>query len=293
MLADGISYALLAALVWGCYLFGLKRFFGDVPGTVLTLVVNVCAVAWYIPVVLLVGSPVADVGALLAAPPAALGTVALTIATAGGAFLLFLRALGTGEVSYVAPISKVVPAFVLPLELLLLETSLRTVELLGIAVVTAAIYLANYEGGGLLVPFRRAATSRAAQFALLSAAGYAVSDLGKRVALQSVGVPPTLWVPLFLTGIGVLVAPLAFRAWPEDGLDDPWKFVVAGAGVALGEHVTTLAFSLTSASVAAAVVNGQAVVAVALGAIFLGEERPGIRLAAAVLTVCGVGLIAL
>ncbi|MFC7167444.1 EamA family transporter [Halospeciosus flavus] len=293
MLADGISYALLAALVWGCYLFGLKRFFGAVPGAVLTLVVNTCAVAWYLPIALYVGSPVAAAGELATAPPAALGSVALTIVSGAAAFLLFLRALGAGEVSYVAPISKVVPAFVLPLELLLFQTALRPVEILGILVVTVAVYLANYEGGGLLVPFQRVTTSRAAQFALLSAAGYAVSDLGKRVALQSVGIPPTLWVPLFLTGIGVLVAPLAFRAWPEEGLDDPWKFVVAGAGVALGEHVTTLAFSLTSASVAAAVVNGQAVVAVLLGAVFLREERPGIRLAAAVLTVCGVGLIAL
>ena len=69
-------------------------------------------------------------------------------------------------------------------------------------------------------------------------------------------------------------------------------FVLSGSGVALGEHVTALAFAAAPASIVSTLVNGQAIVAVLLGCVLLGEPGLRRRLAAAVLAVVGVGMIA-
>ncbi|WP_142857800.1 DMT family transporter [Salinigranum halophilum] len=289
-LSPGVGYALAAAFVWGTYIFVLKRYFSDYPGTVLTVVVNAAAVAWYLPVavprVRAAGLPVASsFGAV------EVGIVVGTVLTTAAAFLLFLRALDVGEVSYVAPINKVVPVFVLPIEVLVLSQRLTPLQVVGVVVATLAVYVANYRRGSLLDPLRKAATARPAQLALVSAVCYAVSDVGKRLALQELRIQPELWVPTVLLGVLVVVLPLAFREWtPVRG--DLLKFAVAGAGVAVGEHVTSLAFQQAPASIASPIINTQAIVAVVLGGIVLRERAFATRLVAAGLAVCGVGLIA-
>lgn len=60
----------------------------------------------------------------------------------------------------------------------------------------------------------------------------------------------------------------------------------------LAVHLTTLAFDAAPASVVSSVVNTQAVVAVVLGGLLLGERGFGRRLLAALLAVVGVALIA-
>lgn len=74
---------------------------------------------------------------------------------------------------------------------------------------------------------------------------------------------------------------------------DAPKFLAGGALVALGEHLTTVAFAALPASVASPVINTQAIIAVVLGGIVLGERYFRIRLVAALLAVVGVGMIAL
>jgi drug/metabolite transporter (DMT)-like permease len=288
--SPGVAYALVAALVWGTYIFVLKRHFADYPGTVLTVVVNAAAVAWYLPVA------VPRVRAAGVPDPAAfgateVGAVVGTVFVTAVAFLVFLRALDAGEVSYVAPISKTVPVFVLPIEVFVLHQRLTPLQVVGVAVATLAVYVANYRRGSLLDPLRKAATARPAQLALLSAACYGVGDVGKRFALQEVGLQPELWVPTLLLGVLVVVLPLAVRDWVPVRSDLP-KFVVAGAGVALGEHVTSLAFQQVPASIASPIVNTQAIVAVVLGGVVLRERAFATRLVAAALAVCGVSLIA-
>lgn len=288
----GILYSVVAAVVWGGYLFALKRYFDDCPATVLTVSVNAFAIALYLPVAAATLST-ADLPAASTIGPADVGVVALTIVGVAVAFVVFLRALDVGEVSYVAPINKLVPVFVLPIEIGLLGEHLAPPELAGVVVATCAVYVANYEPGSLFGPFRRAATTRAAQLALVSAAAYAVSDVGKRLVLQELAVPVQAWVLLLLSGVLVVLLPLAVRDWPADGVRaDLPKFAVAGAVVAGAEHVTSLAFALVPASIASPVVNTQAVVAVVLGGVLLGEDAFRVRLVAAVLAVAGVGLIA-
>jgi drug/metabolite transporter (DMT)-like permease len=224
--------------------------------------------------------------------PRRFAVVAVTTLGTAAAFVLFLRAIEDGAVSYVAPINKVVPMFVLPLEVGLLGQVLAPIQVAGVVVTTLAVYVANYEPGGFFAPFARAARSRPAQLALASAACYAVADVGKRVALQELAIPGTLWVPLLLVGVAVVLAPAAIRNPIDATRRDVPKLLAAGGLVALGEHLTTVAFAALPASVASPVINTQAIVAVVLGGLLLGERHFRLRLAAAVLAVAGVAMIA-
>lgn len=307
LVPPGIAVAVAAAVLWGVYLFSIKRYLAGVPATVLTVAVNGCALAWYAPVAATRLSA-ADVPA-----PASLG-VGGVLALAGSVlgvavgYVLVVNALAIGEVSYVTPINKVVPVFVLPLELLLLGAAVPPLAVAGIAVVTCAVYVANYRGGDLLEPLRRAATARPARLALLSAVAYAVGDVGKRAVVDRVGLPPEALVVVVLGGVIGVLLPLAVRDLREfrddrglGGLSDlrggpdglPLAtFVALGLLVAAAEHLTSVAFAALPASIASPVINTQAVVATLLGGLLLGERRPGTRLVAAALAVVGVGLLA-
>lgn len=292
---NGIAFALLAAVVWGGYVFALKRYFDAYPATVLTVVVNAFAILWYLPLAVRNVDPASmPTPATLTLP-----TVAVAVGTdlaLAAALLLFLRALSAGEVSYVTPINKLAPAFVLPVELLLLGEHLTPLQLAGVVVATLAVYVANYRQGSLLDPLRRAARSRPAQFALLSAALYGLSDVGKRVALSDLALQTEVWVLWVFGGVILVLLPGAVRdrgRTPEAlfGSDLP-KFALAGLMVAVGEHVTSLAFGLVPASVASPIINTQAIVAVVLGGVVLRERAFATRLVAAALAVAGVTLIA-
>ncbi|SNR26402.1 DMT family transporter [Halorubrum vacuolatum] len=290
----GLGFALAAAVVWGVYIYPLKRLFEGYPPAALTVCINAVAIAWYLPVTLSRGD--LSTGAFGGFGLAELGLVALTVVMTAAAFVLFLIAIAEGDVSYVTPINKIVPLFVLPLEIVILGQILTPLEVTGVVIATLAVYVANYDPGGFFEPFIKAAKSRPAQLALVSAMCYAVSDLGKRVALQEFAIPETLWVPLLLAGVAAVLLPSAVRNPPEGGFRgvraDLPKFLLAGGFVAVGEHVTTVAFALLPASIASPVINTQAIVAVVLGGILLGERHFRLRLLAAVLAVAGVTLIA-
>lgn len=288
----GIFFALVAALIWGVFLFSLKRYFVDIHEAVVVVLVNVFAVSIYLPYAALTLDP-ATIPNPASFALLDLGVIVITISFVALALLLFMRALHDGDVSYVAPINKIVPVFVLPIEVLLLGQHLTALQVTGVIVATIAVYVANYERGPLLDPLKRAAYSTPARLALLSAVLYAVSDVGKRVALQELALPLQLWVPMLQAGIAVVMLPVALRHWPTDGFPGRLPaFVGIGLVVAVGEHVTSLAFQVAPASIASPIVNMQAIVAVILGGILLDETALRTRLTAAVLAVLGVGLIA-
>ena len=287
----GLGFAISAAFVWGFYIYVLKHSFSSYPPAALTVLINAFAIAWYLPVTITQTPFSSDLFAGFG--PAELGVVALTVLSTAVAFVLFLHAISIGDVSYVTPINKIVPMFVLPLEVLLLGQFLTPIQVAGVVVATLAVYVANYDPGGFFKPFVKAARSRPAQLALVSAMCYAISDIGKRVSLQELTIPETLWVPLLLFGVLLVLLPSAIRNPPTAVRGDLPKLALGGAIVALGEHVTTLAFALLPASIASPVINTQAIVAVILGGILLGERYFRIRLVAAVLAVVGVTLIAM
>lgn len=288
MSSVGIALALLGAVVFGTYVFLVKYRFPHYPDTVYVVCVNAIAAVVYAPVA------VAS-GAVLPGGAYALAMLVGVSALAGVAVLAFFRALTLGDVSYVAPVSKVVPLFVLPIELLLLPAAdVSGVQMGGVLVVTVALYLANYQGE-LLTPLRRAVTLRPGQLALASAATFGVVDVGKRHLVGDLGVDPAAFVAVLFPVVAVLFAPLAYRAWPSDVAvrEDLAPLVGLAVLVAAGQHVVALAFVELAASVASPLVNAQAIVAVVLGGVVLKEPRFGARLAAAALAVAGVALIAL
>lgn len=291
-LPAGIGLAVGAALAFGVYLFGYKRAFSHLPATVYVAANEVAALGWYV----LLAAATWPAGEPLV--PAGFGLRdALLVAgvgvAAGAATLVSVRAFKLGEVSYVAPLNKLVPAFVLPLELVLLSETLGPLQVAGVAVATAAIYVANYEGGGLLAPFRRAAGYTPARLALAGAVLFAVADVGTRAALSTTDLTPQAVALATLVGVTVVALPFAVPRARGSGLRESLPEIVALAALfAVAVHLVVLAFDAAPASVVSPVVNTQAVVAVVLGGVFLRERGLGRRLLAAVLAVAGVALIA-
>ena len=290
---EGIVFSLLAALVFGGYLVAIKQYFDHYPSTLFVALANASALVWYTPIAILTAP---DSGFL----PASLDPLGFAILLGTGvatalAILAFFRAIAVGEVSYVAPLSKLVPVFVLPLEVLVLQQALTTLQVAGVVVATIAVYVANYRSdAGLVTPFRRAATNRAAQFALLSAAVFGFVDVGKRLSMQELAIPPQTFVPVSLATVFLIVAPLAYqKRGAVDWQGDWYLFVGAGLLAALGQHLAAVAFQTQPASVVSPLVNTQAVVAVVLGSLLLGESYFRTRLAAAGLAVGGIALITL
>jgi drug/metabolite transporter (DMT)-like permease len=283
----GLLAALAAALLYGCYLACYKRFFGDYPAMAYLLVVETAAVVWYFPV----ARP--HLGALRTVDAASLAALLAVAALTGLAVAGLLEALRLGDVSYVTPLNKLVPLFVLPIELLFFEAALSTLQMAGVVVATVGIYAANYDDGGPLAPFRRALSYRPAQLALASAGAFALVDAGKRLLLQGLELPLPVVVWVSLVGVTLVAAPLGYRQrarLPRRALP---ALLGLGAVIALGDHLIALGFAELPASVASAIVNAQAVVAVLLGGLVLGEGAFVQRLAAGTLTVAGVAVVAL
>ncbi|EMA25257.1 DMT family transporter [Haloarcula amylolytica] len=284
----GIAYAVLSALVFGVYLFVMKRWFTGYPSPVFLLLTYSLVPIVYLPIVFVSNEPFLPAGNRVNVLASVL---AVTAVTAVGLLTLF-RAIRVGEVSYVSPISKIVPVFVLPLEVGLLGQHLSALQVGGVVVATAAVYVANWQGTALLAPLKRARQSRPAQLALLSAAAFALVDVSKRVLMQELAVEPTTYIPVMAVGIAVLMTPLAFRYQvPPGWRGDLPKFVVAAMFVAYANHIVLLSFQLLPASIVSPIVNGQAIVAVILGAIVLDEAQFRARLAAAGLAIVGIAMI--
>jgi len=69
-----------------------------------------------------------------------------------------------------------------------LDQHLGSVQIAGVIIATVAVYVANYQGGGIHAPFLTAVTIRPARVALLSALLLGVVDVSQRVLLQEGGV---------------------------------------------------------------------------------------------------------
>ncbi|MFC7042792.1 EamA family transporter [Halonotius sp. GCM10025705] len=200
--------AVAAAVLLGSYLVGVKRYFSHYPPTLYLAVVHAVGLCWYLPIVVATGG----VDDLL--PPLTAAETGLVVGTVGliaVALAAFYHALAIGDVSYVAPISKIVPVFVLPLEVLLLGQHLSGIQVIGVLVATTAVYVANYRGGSLLAPLRTVVRRRDALLALASAAVFGVVDVGKRVSMQELAVPARAFVILTLVIVPIALLPWALR----------------------------------------------------------------------------------
>lgn len=291
-LGAGSTYALGSALVWGTFLFYFKRQFDGYPSTVALVLTSSFGIACYLPVTAYAvwsGAPLVppSFGAVTAL------FVVITVALFALALLTFYHAVNRGAVSLVSPISKIHPVFVVPVELLLLGTHVSSLQALGIVLATSAVYLANYSGDGLLVPVRKLATYRPAQFGLVSAVLMALVNVSQRMLLYDLSVTPEVWVVVKNGGVALLLAPVAVRRWSVDVRGNLRTFVVAGLFIATGEHLVALAYANVPASVAAPLISLQAIVAVVLGGVLLDEDDFGSRLVAALVAMLGIAFVAI
>lgn len=284
----GIAFAVAAALLYGAYLYGYKRYFSDLPAMAYLTVTEGAAAVWYLPAVATV-----DRAALARLEAIDWLAVVATALLTGAAIAVSIRAIQLGDVSYVTPLNKLVPAFVLPLEIGLLGAVLTPLQVAGVVAATAGIYLANYEADGVLAPLARALAYRPAQLALAGAAAFAVVDVMKRVLLQDLSLPLPVVVWVSLVGIAAVAAPLGWRRRGDLPVRLLPVLVAVGAVLAVGDHTIALAFQRLPASVASPVINGQAVVAVVLGGLLLDERAFPRRLAASLLAIAGIALVAL
>lgn len=287
----GFAYAVAAAVVYGVYLYWYKRHFSQHPPLAYLSGTYVAAALWYLPVALLTW----PTGDPLVPPGAALAELAVVVGTGlgiGAAIVVSISAIKLGDVSYVAPLNKLPPVFVLPIEVVALGQHLGAWQVAGVVLVTAGVYAANYEAGGLLAPFRRAAAYRPAQLALLGAFLFGVTDVSKRVLLQEFSLAVPLVVYVTLAGALIVVTPFGLRRFAELPRD-AWAGI-AGMGlvVATANQLVALSFASLPASVASPIINAQAMVAVLLGGLLLAEPHRARRFAAAALVVAGVALVA-
>lgn len=285
----GVAYGLVAGGAWGVILYASKRHFPEFhSATFMSIVFGVAAV-WYSPVAF-TGGVVHDLST--ATSFERVGMVALTIVLlTAGLYVMFL-AISIGDVSYVAPVSKITPVFVVPIEVALLDEHLAPLQVAGVVVATTAVYLANYEGGGLFVPLRRAVTYRPGRLALASALILAFLNVSQRFVLQELAVSPTTWIGIKLAGASLLLAPLGWNRTDRDAVVVALpKFALLGLLLAFGEHFLGIAFATIPASIASPLVATQSIVAVLLGGVLLREGNFAVRLLAAVVAVAGIGLI--
>jgi drug/metabolite transporter (DMT)-like permease len=286
----GIALSLVVAVLFGAYLYSLKRYFAAYPSPVFVVLLYAVGFPLYLPMVAIGGGPLVPT----TEPLLAMGLMVAVAALTAVALVSFFAAIRRGDVSYVSPIAKIVPVFVLPIEVLGLDVELSVIQIAGVVIATVAIYVANWQGGALLAPLRRAASSTAAQLALASAATFGVVDVGKRVMMQEMEIEPAMYLPVMFVAVALVLLPWALRCdWPEDWQADLPKFVVISAIVAYGNHAILVAFTELPASIVSPLVNLQAVVAVVLGGLLLQEQYFRTRLVAAALAVGGVAMISL
>lgn len=290
-MTNGFALSVAAALVLGSYLVGVKRYFSHYPPGLFVSLTYIIAVVWYLPAAAL------TVPTDQLVPSVSVRGAAVLLGTAGFtalALFAFYWALAIGDVSYVAPISKIVPVFVLPLEVLLLGQRLSPLQVAGVVVATVAVYVANYRHGSVLAPLRKLVRSKAALLALASAAAFGVVDIGKRVSMQELGISPEAFVITMLVLVAAFLSPSAVNH--RDAVDwwaDRRLLALTGLVLVIGQHLVAMAFETLPASVVSPVVNTQAVVAVFFGSLFLGESHARIRMTAAGLAVVGIVLISL
>jgi uncharacterized membrane protein len=279
--------------ITGCYLVAYKRYFVTYPTLLYLGIVEAAALVWY----LLIGWGL-DRGVPVTLPPGIggpgllllVGVVAATV----GAAIASVRALQSGDVSYVAPLTQLAPPVVLGVEVALLDLAVSPLQVAGLALATAGVYVLNRDGPGLLDPFVRVVRLRPARLALLSAGLIGVADVGRRVLLSTVALPPRTLVAVTLAGLTLGTLPFGIRRWdarPTGGR--AWAgLAVAGLALAAGDHLIALALVASPASVVVPILSGRAVVAVLLGGELLGEPDVGRRGLAAAVTAVGIALVA-
>ena len=289
----GIVYGLMAATAIGLSSFIYKNYLSQYSVLVYVTITYFWAFIWYIVLVSFIRPQTTVSFTFTPTSVVLLSFVVITMALGVG---FSIRAVKLGELSYVAPLYNLVPLFVLPLEVILLQQTFTAAELTGILCATAAVYVVNYNSSSVIAPFTAVIDRRPAGLALASAGFFALTDLSKRVTLQEIAVPPSVLAAAVFLGMVVCMAPFAIQQWSRSVItirSNLLLFATTGALVSIGEYAVVLTFASLPASLASPLISFQSVIAVVLGGVVLQETEFRRRIVASFLLLLSVALIAL
>jgi drug/metabolite transporter (DMT)-like permease len=216
-----------------------------------------------------------------------------------GASYLFLSALRLGELGVTYPLLALTPFFVVPLEFLLLGEVPGPFGLLGVLMVVVGVYLLNMRsaGPGLLAPLRALLHDSGALRMLSVAVLWSVSGTLDRVAVLHSS--PAFYAGMLTGGLALLYLPVviiaARRPWPSGSGGQRWPVgwvaFVHGLLFAAMLILQMEALTLALASYVLSIKRSGAVLAVVLGFLVFRERSLGPRLAGALVTVLGAGVL--
>jgi drug/metabolite transporter (DMT)-like permease len=236
-----------------------------------------------VPLLPLVGVPP------LAAAPWLVGSVILHI----GYYIGLTEAYRTGDMGQVYPIARgSAPLMTASASAFLLGEMLPTIGWIGIAVLALGVFLMSFRGGRDLARMDR----RAVGFALFTAVticGYSIVDgIGARVS----GNPHAYAVSLFVWDGLAMVVMASLRR----GTDYPvqllrqWKPAFIGGALSFAAYwIAIWAMTVAPIAIVAALRETSVLFAAAIAVFILREPLRAIRVAAALMIVCGLGLIRL
>ena len=236
-----------------------------------------------IPLIPLVGLPP------LAATPWLIASVILHV----GYYIGLTEAYRTGEMGQVYPIARgSAPLMTASASAVVLGEMLPTVGWAGIAVLASGVFLMSFRGGRDLAKMDR----RAVGFALFTAVticGYSIVDgMGARIS----GNAHAYAVSLFFWDGLVMVVMASIRrgsAYPI-ALLRQWKSAFVGGALSfLAYWIAIWAMTVAPIAIVAALRETSVLFAAAIAVFVLREPLRPIRIAAAFMIVCGLGLIRL
>jgi drug/metabolite transporter (DMT)-like permease len=216
------------------------------------------------------------------------------------AMLLYMRAIRDHALSLTLPYMAFSPVFIVVLGQLLLDETVSSRGLAGIALVVTGSWLLNFENIGrlslkaMLAPFRAIVRNPGSRMMLMASLVYAFAAVGSKDAMLAVG--PEGFGALYFTIVGsfsllavALVRPRAFRILHEQPVA---SLTVAGL-MAVMVITHFLAIAQVEAAYMIAVKRTSLLFGILYGAILFGEQHLGRHLLAGSLMVAGVALIAI
>lgn len=217
-----------------------------------------------------------------------------------GAMLLYMRAIRDHALSLTLPYMAFTPVFIVLSGFLLLDETVSSRGMAGIALVVLGSWLLNFETVGrlswrtLLAPFRAIANNPGSRMMLLAAFIYAFTAAGSKAAMQEVG--SAGFGALYFTIVGgatllvvMLARPKAYRILVEQ----PGSSLLVAGLMAVMVVTHFAAIAQVEAAYMIAVKRTSMLFGILYGALLFSERHMGRHLVAGALMIAGVALIAL
>ncbi len=213
------------------------------------------------------------------------------------AFVLYMKALKTTDVSLAIPFTALSPAFMIFITPLILGETTTKVGTVGVLLLAVGAYLINSKQApkGVLGPLRALAYDKGVRLMIFVAFLWSITASIDRIVLRHAS--PLFYVTVYYIYISVLLlinALLRRKKSITQQIKSNFS-ALAGIGIFMGFSLIAYiyAYTLTLAAYVIAVKRTNALFSVVLGAIFFKEKNIRGRLLGAALMVLGVAIISL